>query len=472
MKAFLKKYKNWLFPAAFLLIFVGIALAWVGLNRSIKVIVDGQERIVQSPSLSVPGILRSAGIPNRESDQIISETNTSLWELDTILVNTAKDVLIKTPDDEYVTQTTENIPANILKSIGIEIFPFDQVFINGAEVDPHDPIESDGSLLIQYEPAVRFTLVVDGDEQDVHTNEATLGAALESAAVYLSPADSISQSLTTPIEDVEEVIIRRARPISVTVQGEVITGLTSAMTVGDALEEIGQPLQNLDYSIPAADEPLPEDSQIEIIRVSEELMIMTDEVPYENDWVEDPNALLDSISVVQPGQLGIYAARERIRYEGGEEVWRSPQENWQASQAQDGVLGYGSKVEVRTAVVDGQEIEYWRKITVYATSYSPCRSGIDGCSTGTATGILPVQKGVIAVSPRWLSVTNGYGMWGQSVYVQGYGYGVIADSGGGIPGTPWIDLAYSDEGYVPWSRWTTMYFLTPVPAWYPAIILP
>lgn len=469
MKAFLKKYKDWLFPAAFLLILVGIALVWVGLNRPIKVIIDGQERIVQSASLSVSGILRSAGIPTRESDQIISDPNTSLWELDTVLVKTAKEVLIKTPGDEYLIQTTENIPANILKSIGIELFPYDQVLINGAEVDPHVPVENKGSLLIQYEPAVRFNLLIDGDGQVVHTNETTLGAALESASIYLSPADSISQALSTPIEDIVEVTIRRAKPISVTVQGEVITGLTSARTVGDALKDIGQPLQNLDYSIPAADEPLPEDGKIEVVRVSEELMIMTDEVPYENEWVEDPNALLDSISVVQPGQLGIYATRERIRYEGGEEVWRSPQETWQASQAQDGVLGYGTKVEVRTAVVDGQEIEYWRKITVYATSYSPCRSGIDGCSTGTATGILPVQKGVIAVTSRWLT---GYGMWGQSVYVQGYGRGVIADAGGGIPGTPWIDLAYSDEDYVPWSRWTTMYFLTPVPAWYPAIILP
>jgi len=123
-------------------------------------------------------------------------------------------------------------------------------------------------------------------------------------------------------------------------------------------------------------------------------------------------------------------------------------------------------------VIDGQTLEYWRKVSVYATSYSPCRSGVDGCLYGTATGIMPVQKGVVAVTPRWLSVTNGYGMWGQAVYIPGYGYGVIADSGGGIPGTPWIDLAYSDEDYVTWGTWTTMYFLTPAPAWAPSILYP
>ncbi len=472
MQAFFKKNKSWLFPGAFLLILAGIALVWAGLIRPVRIIFDGQALTVRTAHYSILGILRSAGITPAEEDRVLTDSGESIWELNTIIVETARKILVKTYTDEIEVRTTEKIPANILKTIGIELFPYDQILINGSEVEPYAPVEIEGSILLQYKPADEINLVIDGKEQVVYTNEATLGAVLEKASIFLSPEDWISQPLSASTNEFKNVIIRRAKPISVFVDNKDVTGLSSAATVGDALEDIGQSLQNLDYSIPSPESPLPEDGQIKIVRVNEELVLMTDEVPYENEWVEDPNALLDTISVVEPGQLGIYATRERIRYEAGEEVRRSPQETWQASQAQDGVLGYGTQVEVRTDVVDGQEIEYWRKITVYATSYSPCRSGIDGCSYGTATGILPVQKGVIAVTPRWLSVTNGYGMWGQSVYVEGYGYGIIADSGGGIPGTPWIDLAYSDEGYQTWSHWTTMYFLTPVPGWYPAIILP
>lgn len=62
-------------------------------------------------------------------------------------------------------------------------------------------------------------------------------------------------------------------------------------------------------------------------------------------------------------------------------------------------------------------------------------------------------------------------MAGQQVYVPGYGHGVIGDSGGGgIPGRYWIDLAYDDENYVGWHHWTTLYFLTPVPAYIPAVL--
>ena len=40
---------------------------------------------------------------------------------------------------------------------------------------------------------------------------------------------------------------------------------------------------------------------------------------------------------------------------------------------------------------------------------------------------------------------------------------VIGDIGGGVPGSHWIDLAYSEEDYIAWHQNVTLYFLTPVP---------
>ena len=204
------------------------------------------------------------------------------------------------------------------------------------------------------------------------------------------------------------------------------------------------------------------------MHISEEVIILKDEVAYQNEYVEDPTTELDQISVVQPGQVGIYATRERVQYVDGEVVWRDDLESWQASEAADGLLGFGSRVEVRTAVVDGQEIEYWRKISVYATSFSPCRLGLgEGvCNDKTASG-LSLQKGIIGVTRSWYNM-----MRLQPVFVQGYGQGVIADIGGGSLyfNHYWIDLGYSEADYQRWSNWTTMYFLTPVPAWYPPVL--
>lgn len=273
-------------------------------------------------------------------------------------------------------------------------------------------------------------------------------------------------NLTTAVEDAMRVELRQAKPVSVDVEGTVLTGFSSATTVGEALLDLGIPLQNLDRSIPAEHEPLPEDRQINIQRVNETVSVAIEEILHESEYVEDPNTPLDQMSVIEPGRDAIFAARERVKLENGEVIWQESPIQWQASEAKDGLMGVGTKIEVQTALVDGQTLEYWRKVSVYATSYSPCKSGVDRCLYGTASG-LPVEKGIVAVTVDWFLA-----MRGQRVYIPGYGYGVIADTGGGIPGTPWIDLAYSDDEYVSWGTWTTMYFLTPVPAWAPPVLYP
>jgi 3D (Asp-Asp-Asp) domain-containing protein len=80
------------------------------------------------------------------------------------------------------------------------------------------------------------------------------------------------------------------------------------------------------------------------------------------------------------------------------------------------------------------------------------------CSKSTASGI-PLTKGVIAVTLPWYRQFAG-----QQIYVPGYGVGTIADTGGGIPGTDWIDLGYDEENFTNWHSNVTIYFLTPVPA--------
>jgi len=472
MKVFFTKNKKWLLPGAILAVLAGLAMILLGLTQSLTLIVDGEPISVRTPALTVSGALRSADVAVEDADRVLPSGFQFFWGQPRIRVESAREILILGTEEETLVVSAERIPANLLAEIGIQLYPQDRLLMNGETIDPYEPLSGDGPVMLQVKSAVAVDLFIDEQKTTLYSSEPTLGAALETAGITMGQHDRISAKLTSPLTSLESVSIRRARPVTVKTPGNTTPGMTAAETVGDALLEVGIPLQNLDYSVPAANMPVPENGQIEIVRVREDIMLMTDEVAFDNEYVEDPDTVLDQVSVIEPGQKGIFATRERVQYENGEEAWRSPQENWQASEAKDGVLGYGSKVEIRTAVVDGQEIEYWRKITVYATAYSPCRSGVDRCLYGTATGIMPVQKGVVAVTPRWISVPNGYGMWGQSVYIPGYGRGVIADTGGGIPGTPWIDLAYSDDDYVSWNRWTTMYFLTPVPPWAPPILVP
>ncbi len=89
---------------------------------------------------------------------------------------------------------------------------------------------------------------------------------------------------------------------------------------------------------------------------------------------------------------------------------------------------------------------------MYATSYHPAALGGDDV---TATG-RRLTTGIVASSPAVIP-------FGTEVYVEGYGIGLMADTGGPRRFPLWIDLGYSDEDFRSWSRYVDVYLLTPVP---------
>jgi 3D (Asp-Asp-Asp) domain-containing protein len=255
-----------------------------------------------------------------------------------------------------------------------------------------------------------------------------------------------------------EVWIQRAKPVVIDLQDESIEVQTAAKTVAEALVEAGLALQGADYSIPDSQSLIPEDGHIRVVRVREEFTLTQTNIPFGVDYIQSDEVELDQREVVQAGEFGVEVTRTRVIYEDEQEVSRVEEITWVAKEPKDQLTGLGTQVVVRTMDTPNGPIEYWRAVNVYATSYSPCRLGIENyCSSGTASG-LTAQHGVIAVTRAWYNL-----MVGQRMYVPGYGIGVVGDIGGGISGKYWIDLAYSDNDYVAWYHNVTAYFLTPVP---------
>ncbi len=467
MRSFLNKHRSWLFPGSFALIAFGILCIWLGFRQEITIRYGEDLISVRTAAWRVSRVLTQAGIAVDQADRVMPDPETRFWRQSLIAVEPSFDVIIKTPDEDVMLRTVEQIPANLLQEAGIALFPSDQIRLNGQIIDPDTPISKSKTALLQFVPAKQVLLEIDGRAHIIYTSEVTLGAALEAAGIFLAPEDAISEALSTPVTGGMSIAIRRAQPVTVTVGGQTVTGLSAARTVGEALDDLGMALQNLDYSLPPDEASLPADRQIQVIRVNEALMIATEEVPHQSTYQEDPETPLDQASVIQPGQNGIFATRERIRYENGEEIWRVTQPTWQASEPQTAIVGYGSKIVVQSAVVQGETLEYYRKLTVWTTSYKPCIPNTDICYYGTSSG-LPVEKGVIAVNLDWYLL-----MQGQRLYVMDYGYGVIGDVCGGCVGKPWIDLGYSEDNYealhLP-NAWRTIYFLTPVPGYVPVLL--
>jgi resuscitation-promoting factor RpfB len=360
-------------------------------------------------------------------------------------------------NDKILTlRTNERVPSALLDQAGITLNPNDRVLLNGLLIEPTQPI-TNYPVTLQIRRAVTLTIITPDKEQKFETSAFTVGEALQEASIWLHAGDEASSPLNSPISQ-SPISILPIRAFTVRVDGKSFQFQSSAQTIGEALARVGIPLIGLDYSIPAENEPIPSDGQVRVVRVSESVLLAQKSIPFESDFQGSANIPLDQTQIVQPGEPGLTVQRSRVRYEDGKEISRLAEEETTVRAPKTRILGYGTKIEIKKTTVDGVNIEYWRAIQMYATSYSPCRSGGNQCHSSAASG-KSLRKGMVALRYAWY-----LGMRGQQLYIPGYGFGSVEDICGGCVGKPWIDLGFSDSNFEGWHSWVTVYFLTPVPA--------
>ncbi len=364
-------------------------------------------------------------------------------------------------NDKVITlQTDERVASTLLKEAGLALHSNDRILLNGLPIGPDHSITT-YPVTLQVRRAKSLTVLTPEGEQQIQSSAFTLGEALNEARLWLHAKNEVDESPSSPLSNLPEaspISITPSNTLTITVSGKELQSQSSARTVGEALAEAGIPLIGLDYSIPAEQDALPSNGQIRVIRVSESVMLAQKPLPFTNEFQASAEVPLDQTQILQPGENGLSVQRVRIRYEDGQEISRISENETVVRQPKTRILGYGTKIEIKTAVVDGVQIEYWRAVQMYATAYSPCRSGGDRCYTGTSSG-KSLKKGMVGLRYSWY-----LNMQGQQLYIPGYGFASVEDVCGGCTGKPWIDLGYSDNDYQQWSSWVTVYFLTPVPS--------
>lgn len=335
------------------------------------------------------------------------------------------------------------VPAHMLESAAITYSASDRALVNGLSVPLDRPIQSNANFVMQLRRAVPVTVIAPNGQITISTAAFTVGEALREAGVAsLGARDKVEPPMETFIASGMIINVTPARPMTVTSGGRSVTVYASASTVGAAAAEAGIPLMGLDRSAPGENEAFPGDGQIRIVRVTESTVSAYKGIPNETQLIVTTELEPPLQDVLEPGAIGLSFERTRIRYEDGVEVSRH--------------------VESATVVREPQtrivRSSYWAAKQMYATSYSPCRSGGSACISGTSSG-MTVQRGVVAMYYEWYLALGG-----ARVFIPGYGIAVIGDVGGGFPDRrPWIDLGFSDNDYEEWSGWVTVYFLAPAP---------
>ncbi len=452
----MKAFRLFLLAAA--LVAVGLFLLFRATFKSVTLVIEGEAARRLTSEDTVGGLISELGVSVGPRDLLLPATDAPLQDGLVIQLERANPVQILADGRVHLKWAVAASPADLLARSEITLFPGDQVYWNGMAVGPEKSLMLGTADSIQVRRAVPIQLEVDGEVQALNSTAATLGEALWENGIELRAADLLDPPPDAPLNGPVQAQLERANALKIQLGDEVVEAWSPAETVGEALVDAGLSLQGLDYSVPADDQAVPEDGRIRVVRVREELLFEQVPQPFDTVFEADPTLEIDQQRMISPGGFGLTATQIRVRYEDGVEVARLVEEDWASVPPTPRVMGYGTQIVVRSTNTPAGPIEYWRAVTMWATSYSPCRIFADRCSTRTASGAT-LKKGVAAVTNFHYRF-----MGGTQVYVPGYGVATILDTGGGIPGRNWIDLGYSDDDWVSWARWVTVYFLTPVPS--------
>lgn len=457
---------HWRLIALSLVILVLPVLVFLLTRKEIPVIINGQAQEIVTHSLTTRGVLRANDISLSEMDAISPSLNSWLRRSESITIERAAQVQVHIDGEIHSLITPQRIPIVILAEAGIALDPADVILADGIPIALDQPLYPSQTHSLQIRRSTPIELVDSAQTLNFSSTANTLGEALWEQGITLYSSDHLEPPSNTPLQGITvQAHLIRSKPISIQLQGETIRTRSIKPRVGEALTDTGVALQGSDYSLPPEHAEVPENGEIQVIRVREVVLLEQEPLPFGVSQQALPEVDIDSTQIVQPGEYGLTAQRVRVVYEarpeieGWSEVSREVEDEWVAREPQDRLIGYGTKITVNTTSTADGPIEYWRAVSAFATSYSPCRLGIEGyCNSTTASG-KTLQKGMIGVVRGWYNY-----MAGQRVYIPGYGFATIEDIGAGVSGRHWVDLGYSDEDWVSWSGTVTVYFLTPVPA--------
>ncbi|MGE5601812.1 MAG: ubiquitin-like domain-containing protein [Nitrososphaerales archaeon] len=454
-------------------VWVGREMALVGVP--VTVAVDGHEEVVRTARSDVAGILADLGLTLRPEDALAPAAQTPVSEGLRITVERARRGLVSSDGRLSEVFTHSATAGGLLAASGIAVSPQDEVLLDGEVV----PLDTALPSIHAAEPpaglplgrawnvpapqpvhlSIRRAAPITVDDGTVpytlYTTAATVGDALLREEVTLYLGDRVQPNLGARVNPGMRIYIERSKPVLVAADGHTVQTRTRGKTVGAALMDLGIVTVGMDEVTPALHEKLIDKMQIKVTRVNEVTLVDSTAIPFESISVPDDNLELDHTKLAQAGKNGEYRKRWKVRYEDGQEVTRSLIDEWQAAAPVTRITAYGRMLVPRTIETEVGTLTYWRKIRMYATSYSPARSGTPKTAAwyGRTRIGQPLRKGLVAVDTSIIPFHT-------PLYIPGYGTAIAADTGGGVRGK-WIDLGFSDGDYESWHWWVDVYVLEP-----------
>jgi uncharacterized protein YabE (DUF348 family) len=442
-----------------------VYLVWRVTGTPVTVYVNGQPFELHLHRRTVAGALHRVGVEADETLYVDPEPETILQPGMVVTISAARPVVVRADGQVFTAAGPPADPRALAAGLGIPLELGDVIAVERA-VPASRTGEAEAALPRQLAVRRLHRLTVSevvepggaARQVDLDTAAATVGEALAEAGYELYESDRISPPLSTPLSADLAVTVERGTPVTVEADGQTWVSRTRQETVAGLLGEVGLALGGGDYVLPGPDSSLSPGLVVQVVRAEEMTLVEREAIPFDTIYIPDPDLEIDQQRIVQAGREGELWRQVRVRREDGREVSRVAAGEWVGLAPTPQIVGYGTQIVIRTVDSPYGELQYWRRLHVLATSYSPSTAGDkqpgDPRFGLSATGA-EVVRGIVAVDPRVIGL-------GTPLYVPNYGLGTALDTGGAVKGLR-IDLGYDDQNLTLWYDWVDVYLLLPIP---------
>lgn len=176
-------------------------------QRIVKLYVDGEARIIPTNSETVGEVLDRAGVVLEKGDVVEPARDTFIPPVSfNINIYRSHPVAVQDGDKVITGHSAYQSPRLILEHLGIEVFPEDIVTVN-----PVTDIVELGILgqKLSIKRAKVLSVKVDGGTKTIRTQKGLIGEALADNNISLSPDDKVSPGITSPVSNNLDIEITR-----------------------------------------------------------------------------------------------------------------------------------------------------------------------------------------------------------------------------------------------------------------------
>lgn len=438
-------------------IFAGVYVNQVFAREQFEIYADDRHIKITGDFSTTADVIDAAGLRLNPQDKIEPALTAPADRDRAIYISRATRVVLIVDGRPQNLWTHGRDLQDFLLEQGIHVNDETQVIADGVAVgrEDLDSIPLPDKVEIEYRVPVN---IQDGQNSfSLFTSATIVAEVLVEAGLSIGQWDSLSVPLDSPVSAGLEILVRRARPVTIESDGRQISFHSTQSDILAILAEANVALIGKDYTIPEISQPITAGGVIQVIRVKEDFRIEDEQLPYDTSIQPTDSLELDQRALLVQGKPGIIRRRYLLRYENGRLVSEVPDGEWVAAEPVNEVIGYGTKIVVRTLETPQGAYDYWRKVRMRVTSYTASSSGKppDHPAYGITASGTEAGNGVVAVDPKVVPFRS----W---VYVPDYGIAFVGDTGGGVKGR-WIDLGYDEGKFTYWNGYVDVYYLTPVP---------